>query len=112
LPLVVCSVPNGYTLATTSNDHTAALWDITDRTHPARNTTLDHTEAVYAVAFSPDGHALATGTINGNVMLWDLRGLLNMSGHLIELSCAAAGRGLTQEQWSNFAPGIPYWPTC
>ena len=65
--------PDGRTLATASYDHTAALWDITDRTHPTRTATLTgHTGPVEAVAFSPDGHTLATASWDTTVALWDI----------------------------------------
>jgi WD40 repeat protein/energy-coupling factor transporter ATP-binding protein EcfA2 len=104
--------PDGHTLATSSADNTVGLWDITDRTHPARTATLNHTDTVSGVAFSPDGHTLATASDDHTAGLWDLRGILGLSGHLISRSCAAAGGGLTPEQWDTFAPGIPYRPTC
>ncbi|MDE0468725.1 MAG: WD40 repeat domain-containing protein [Candidatus Poribacteria bacterium] len=31
-----------------------------------------HTERVYSVAFSPDGSALANGSYDGTILLWDL----------------------------------------
>ncbi|MGH3530175.1 MAG: toll/interleukin-1 receptor domain-containing protein, partial [Pseudonocardiaceae bacterium] len=34
--------------------------------------TLDHTDVVLAVAFSPDGHTLATGSFDQTALLWDL----------------------------------------
>jgi WD40 repeat protein len=66
---------------------------------------------VSGVTFSPDGHTLAT-TSNNTAGLWDLRGILQLSGRLTSGSCAAAGGGLAQKQWNTFAPGIPYRPTC
>jgi WD40 repeat protein len=105
---------DGRTLATGSSDGTTGLWDITDPPHPARTTVLtSHIDDVWAVAFSPNGRILVTGSGGDNTAaVWDLRGILEMSGHLIDWSCAAAGGGLAQEQWDAFAPGIPYRPTC
>ncbi|HEV7451599.1 MAG TPA: hypothetical protein VGO16_09490, partial [Pseudonocardiaceae bacterium] len=65
--------PDGRTLATTSGDNTAGLWDITDRAHPTRTATLTgHTSPVVGVAFSPDGHTLATTSGDKTAGLWDI----------------------------------------
>jgi len=102
--------PDGRTLATASADNTARLWDRAHATHIA--TLIGHTSYVLGVAFSPDGRTLATASADNAAGLWDLRGILELSDHLTSWSCAAAGGGLTPEQWSTFAPGIPYRPTC
>ena len=102
--------PDGHTL-TIAGDKSVELWN---PTHPARTATLTgHPDYVNAVAFSPDGHTLVTGSNSDyTAAVWDLREVLKLSGHLTSWSCAAAGGGLTQKQWSTFAPGIPYRPTC
>jgi WD40 repeat protein len=50
------------------------LWDLTDRTYPQPLglPLTGHTDGVYSVAFSPDGHTLATGSADHTVRLWDL----------------------------------------
>jgi WD40 repeat protein len=50
------------------------LWNVAD---PARPTPLGdpltgHTSAVFSVAFSPDGHTLATGSGDQTVRLWNV----------------------------------------
>ncbi|MGH3869676.1 MAG: TIR domain-containing protein [Pseudonocardiaceae bacterium] len=105
--------PDGRTLATASDDNTAGLWDLTNEAHLTRIATLiGHTSAVEWVAFSPDGRTLATASADHTAGLWDLHGILELSGHFSSWACTAAGGGLTPEQWTTFAPGIPYRPTC
>jgi WD40 repeat protein len=64
------------------------LWDLSDLRHPSPLGTLSgHTSAVYSVAFSPDGHTLATGSDDQTARLWDLSDLRHpsplgtLSGH-------------------------------
>ena len=62
--------PDGRTLATTSFDHTARLWDISDPHQPHLLSTLTgHTNGVYSVAFSPDGQKLATASLDNTARL-------------------------------------------
>jgi len=46
------------------------LWDVA--THQEITTLTNHTGAMNAVAFSPDGHTLATGSYDGTTTLWDV----------------------------------------
>jgi WD40 repeat protein len=61
--------PDGQTIATTSRDGTARLWDI-------RGNQLavfqGHQGDVYGVNFNPDGKLLATTSKDGTIALWDL----------------------------------------
>ena len=107
--LAVAFSPDGRTLATGSADNTAGLWDITDRTRPARTASLTgHTNPVGAVAFSPEGGALATASDDNTAGLWDIRGPIELQEDLIDRSCAAAGGGIDRQQWNTVAPGMFY----
>jgi WD40 repeat protein len=52
--------PDGNTLASSSGDTTARLWDVA--TGKELVTLYEHPSTVYAVAFSPDGTLLASGS--------------------------------------------------
>ena len=75
--------PDGHTLA--SSDDSGGdtgdiqLWDLADRANPRRGqaqppaiNASDHLAYSDSLAFSPDGHTLASGDGNGTVGLWDV----------------------------------------
>lgn len=59
-------------LATASFDATVKLWDA--ETGACVRTLGPHGDAVYALAFSPDGRMLATGSFDGRVRVWSAEG--------------------------------------
>jgi WD40 repeat protein len=84
--------PDGRTLATTTSDDTVKLWDVPRRTPLATLTGRTHVKPsfsyppVHPLAFSPDGHILATRAYDG-VRLWDVRRralLANLPGRAAE----------------------------
>ena len=72
------------------------LWDVTDPARPRRlgDPLTGHTDAVSAVAFAPDGHTLATASVDKTVLLWDLSGLDALRADPMERACSVTGRGL------------------
>jgi WD40 repeat protein len=66
--------PDGHTLATTSDDGRAVLWDVSNPAKPRQLSAIDFfPNAVIGLAFSPVGHTLATIAADKNtVALWDV----------------------------------------
>jgi WD40 repeat protein len=68
--IAVAFAPDGRTLATTSNDRTVILWDLTDRDQPLRlgNSLNGHIDPVIAVVFAADGDTLTTISNTGTAI--------------------------------------------
>jgi WD40 repeat protein len=117
--------PDGRLLATSSEDHTAKLWDL--GTGRLERTLRSHGAAVGSVAFAPGGRMLATGSADGTVKLWDIasgrllrtlpdggypvafspngRLLAAASGNAVNLWNTRSWHVLTTLRGSNFPPG-------
>ncbi|MHB2017656.1 MAG: WD40 repeat domain-containing protein, partial [Candidatus Xenobia bacterium] len=61
--------PDGKTLATASEDHTARLWS--PESGAAIGPPLQHQARVFGLAFSPDGNLLATASFDRTARLWN-----------------------------------------
>jgi WD40 repeat protein len=59
---------DGKRCATTALDKTARIWNLAD---PEKPIVLKHPREVFAVAFAPDGKAVATTNDHGIIWLWD-----------------------------------------
>jgi WD40 repeat protein len=100
--------PDGHTLATASDDHTARLWDVRDSSHPHPLGTLTgHTNAVRAVAFSTDGHTLATASDDTTTRLW----ATNIAKIATRI-CTITRPAITNNEWHQYLPDLPYQPPC
>ncbi len=112
--LVTAFSGDGRTMATTYQDNTIILWDLTDPATPrelgpphALTSTL-----VFTTRFSPKGNTLATISIDNTMTLWNLTGIKDLQGHAVERACAITGRGLNKAEWARYVPGLPYQETC
>jgi WD40 repeat protein len=99
--------PDGRTLATTSDDHTAQLWDVTAPRHPVLLTALTgHTGSVRDVAFSPDGRSVVTAGQDATLRFWS-----NDPASVIRRVCALDGP-LSRREWRAHFPRQPFRPSC
>jgi WD40 repeat protein len=94
-------------VATASDDHTVRLWDVSDLRQPQFLAALTgHTNRVWSVGFSPDGHTAATAGDDGTTLLR-------------ETDIDAAARRICQTtpaisaaDWHQFFPERAYQPPC
>ncbi|MEH2169695.1 MAG: serine/threonine-protein kinase [Nostoc sp.] len=65
--------PDGYTLASASDDKNIKLWDL--NTKQVLASLSGHSQAVKSVTFSPDGQILATASDDKTIKLWQVETL-------------------------------------
>jgi WD40 repeat protein/tetratricopeptide (TPR) repeat protein len=108
--------PDGSTVVTCSDDHTAHLWNAATgeaigQALPLRDSAnVLAFSPVDALAFSPRGDMLATGSPDGAVRLWDATGrpiseVLQHAGRILDLVFSQDGRTLLVRTWERGGTG-------
>jgi eukaryotic-like serine/threonine-protein kinase len=106
---------DGRTLVTSSDDHTAAVWDT--QTWTRRHTLSGHKSLVSGLAISSDGNWVATGSFDNTIKIWDLKSgqlLRTFGNHTRQVRAiavspdgqyVASGDGVSQVWLWNLATG-------
>jgi WD40 repeat protein len=98
--------PDGRTLATTSDDGTARLWDVASG-GPVGSPLPGLAQHDLAAAFVDRGTHLVTLHDNGRGALWDIQ-----PRSWARRACIVAGRTLTRAEWHDALPERAYAPAC
>lgn len=100
--------PDGRTLASSGNDDTIRLWNVTSRTHPfALGRLTVHTAPIDSVAFSPGGNVLANASDDHTVVLSTLD-----ASRAAQRICGTTGDALDAAQWQRYIPEAPFHGPC
>jgi WD40 repeat protein len=104
--------PDGHTLATSSSDKTARVWEVAT-TRKEICVLRGHDSWVTSVAFSPDGRTLATGSEDRTVRLWavatcqEIAVLRRHENRVTSVSFSPDGRTLATGSWDEH---VRLWP--
>jgi len=99
--------PDGRVVAA-SLGNSVVLWEVS---YPARPVRIGQWSALGTVTVTPHGWTLITSYAD-RTQLWDYSRVDELRTNLTEYACAVAGRGLTESEWAQLLPSIPYQDTC
>jgi WD40 repeat protein len=111
---------NASRLATAGADGRIALWNLT-AADPGVNPLImrGHDGPVNDVAIPARTSLMLTVGADGMARVWNLdaplyalKTLPQESVELLEVACRAAGRTLSESEWSEYVEGLPYNPFC
>ncbi|MGH3755010.1 MAG: WD40 repeat domain-containing protein [Pseudonocardiaceae bacterium] len=83
------------------------MWDVRDPHQPQPLGILTgHSNGVNSVAFSADGHTLATGSADSTARLWETN-VDSVAARICDITPT-----ITHSEWDQYLPGLPYRPPC
>jgi WD40 repeat protein len=93
-------------VAVAAANGTVSLWDTTSerRMGPPLAGSVP---PLQAMAFSPTGRTILTGSSDGTTVLWNVD-----QRAWADRACALAGRTLNRQEWGQMLPGRSYHPMC
>lgn len=99
--------PDGTTLAVGGDAGTLQLWDVATR-QPLGTPLPTSGEAVTSLAFAPDSTTLYASGAHVPLQRYDID-----PAHALARICARTGQAnLTRDQWTAYAPDVPYRGVC
>nr|WSW66298.1 WD40 repeat domain-containing protein [Streptomyces sp. NBC_00995] len=104
--------PDGNLGADTTEAGDVLLEDLGEPRH--RHTAFRFSAPAQKLAmlgFSPDGR-LALVSRGSTVQVWSLESLPALSADPVGPACELAGGGLGPDEWTKYAPGVPYQGSC
>jgi WD40 repeat protein len=100
--------PDGKTLASSTDNGSVLLWDVSDRARPVAigDSLIPSGVATRTrVAFDPHGRLYAASR-DGTIRIW------NLETDNTKRICASTRNVLTEHRWSQVLPSLPYDPPC
>ena len=102
--------PDGYKVASGSNDNTVKLWDVTSG--ECLQTLEGHSRYVTSVSFSPDGTKITSGSADNTVKLWDVTSgeeILSLEGHSDRVSSVSFSPDGSKVASGSFDNTVKLW---
>jgi len=99
--------PDGQLLASSDGFGAIRLWEVASG-RPIGAALKGHAGWMTGPpAFSLDGKTLYSGCNGGEIRTWDMD-----PASWRERACRVVGRNMTQAEWAEYMPGVPYHKTC
>jgi WD40 repeat protein len=99
---------DGSLLAGASKEGSVWLWDMADPAAPAVQATLTAAEGtMYATALTPDGARVWAAGAPPTLTSWQID-----VDQVAANTCTRTGTPMTEAEWQQLVPGVPFTPPC